>query len=71
MRMEVNKTGSDDQPAGVEYLEAVGRRDFPGRRNLSDSLAVQQNVERRVHSARRIDHPSILNEKHAMSPLYL
>src|SRR6267154_2166098 len=70
MCVEIDKPRRDNQPTRVKYLEAIARRNLAARRHLRNTLAVQQNIQRRVGIPRRIDHSAILNEQHAMNPLY-
>jgi hypothetical protein len=70
MCVEVNEPGSDDQSRGIEEFASVWGK-LTGLRDFNNLLAIQQQVHRRIHIPGWINNAPVLNEKHAMGPLYL
>ena len=68
MRVKIDKTGSNDQPAGVENFRVLRRDDFPRGRHLFYLLRVHKNIERRVGLRCRVQHAPVLNQKHWRIP---
>ena len=68
MRVQINESGRDNQPARVENFAPWRRADFSRWSDFGNALAVEKYIFLGVRLAGWIEDASVLNQQHAWIP---